>query len=163
MKKTWILFLIAACIVLVLTGCAESTVSAEPVVSGVAAADQDEDAHSHQLSEGDNVAEHEEAGYCGNTVTTVSCHPGGRENEAVWEKTFEGGESVALTNLLRYLDYSGEICKCLPEYTVDTEFGQGYGINLAQGYVRHNDGQVELTAEQLQEIQGIMDWLSAQP
>ena len=45
-------------------------------------------------------------------------------------------DSVALTDLLLYLDYSGEVCTCLPEYSVDTEFGAGYGVSLTGGFAR---------------------------
>lgn len=113
------------------------------------------DEHSHVLSEGNNIVEHEAAGYCGNTVTTVS-----REawaGDEPWKVSFWGDDSVALTDLLLYLDYSGDTCRCLPEYTVDTEFGAGYGINLTEGYVRHDGGQVSLTAEQIEQIQEILD------
>ncbi len=105
--------------------------------------------HHHALSDTDHTLEHDPAGYCGNTVTTVSCE--------AWEVSFWGGDSVALTDLLLYLDYSGDVCRCLPEYTVDTEFGTGYGVNLTEGYARHDGGQVPLTAEQVEEIRGILD------
>lgn len=113
------------------------------------------DEHSHLLSEGNNIVEHEATGYCGNTVTTVSreAWAGGEP----WEVSFWGSDSVALTDLLLYLDYSGDTCRCQPEYAVDTEFGAGYGINLTEGYVRHDGGQVSLTAEQIGQIQEILD------
>lgn len=120
--------------------------------------DSEQNTHIHQLSNEDNIVEHEAAGYCGNTVTTVSCHLNSRE--VIWEKSFWGSHSVALTDLLLYLDYSGDVCRCLPEYTVDTEFGEDYGINLTSGYVRHDGKQADLTAEQVEEIQTIIDWLN---
>ena len=98
--------------------------------------------HIHALSEGDNIVEHDQMLYCGNTVTTVS-----RETESEdepWETSFWGSDSVELTDLLLYLDYSGPVCKCLPEYNIDTEFGTGYGVNLTEGYVRHDGGQVKI-------------------
>jgi len=118
----------------------------------------EEDGHSHSLSEGDNVLEHEAAGYCGNTVTTIS-RAGQADGDPV---SFWGSDSVKLTDLLRDLDYSGEVCRCLPEYTVDTEFGAGYGISLTGGYVRYNGGQAPLTAGQVELIQGIFDRQSEQ-
>lgn len=111
--------------------------------------------HSHLLSEGENTVEHEAVGYCGNTMTTVF-YKAGAEGEA-WEAYFGGNDSVALTDLLRYLDYSGDVCRCQPEYYVDTEFGTNYGINLTEGYVRHDGGQVSLTEEQLDLIREIFD------
>ena len=115
-----------------------------------------EPGHSHQLAQEDNVLPHEEVGYCGNTITKV------RRNERLvedpWEVSFWGSDSVALTDLLIHLDYSGEICHCLPEYYVDTEFSQEeYGLNLTSGYVRYGEGQAELTQEQVELLQGILE------
>lgn len=109
----------------------------------------------HRPSQGDNLVEHEPAGYCGNTVTTVS-----REawmGNGPWEASFWGDDSVALTDLLLYLDYSGDVCRCLPEYNVDTEFGTGYGVNLTEGYARHDGGQTDLTEEQVSQIREILE------
>lgn len=111
--------------------------------------------HTHALSEEDHTVDHEPAGYCGNTMTTVSRET--RLDGEPWEASFDGSDSVALTDLLLYLDYSGPVCRCLPEYNVDTEFGTGYGVNLTEGYVRHDGGQVDLTAEQAEEIRAILD------
>lgn len=111
--------------------------------------------HTHALSEGDNIVEHDQMLYCGNTVTTVSRETGPEDEP--WETSFWGSDSVELTDLLLYLDYSGPVCKCLPEYNIDTEFGTGYGVNLTEGYVRHDGGQVSLTAEQAEKIQTILD------
>jgi hypothetical protein len=65
---------------------------------------------------------------------------------------------VALTDLLLYLDYQEGICRCLPEYSVETEFSEEpYGVNLSSGYARHGEGQVELTEEQVELIRDILD------
>ena len=100
----------------------------------------------------DNVVEHEEAEYCGNTLTTVKY----RGINGEWSHTFAGDDSVVVTGLLRFLDYSGDICKCLPDYTFETEFGT-YGVNLSEGYARCDGKQVSLTEEQIREIGGIID------
>lgn len=110
---------------------------------------------AHRPSQGDNVVEHEAAGYCGNTVTTVSRET--RMGGEPWEVSFWGDDSVALTDLLRYLDYSGDVCRCLPEYNVDTELGTDYGVNLTEGYARHGGGQTDLTEEQVSEIREILE------
>ena len=90
--------------------------------------------------------------YCGNTQTTIHFDKSNKY-------TFMGGNSVTLTDLLRNLDYEPDrICKCLPEYTVDTEFGTGYGIHLTEGYARYNGGQVDLTKEQVEQITEIINW-----
>lgn len=74
-----------------------------------------------------------------------------------WEVSFWGDDSVVLTDFLLYLDYSDRICRCQSEYNINTEFGTGYGINLTEGYIRHDGGQTSLTAEQIETIQGILD------
>ena len=91
---------------------------------------------------------------CGNTQTTVYFDGD--------KYTFMGGNSVTLTALLNSLKYEQEICKCLPEYTVDTEFGTGYGINLIEGYVRYQGKQQKLTSEQLKTVKEIIDWAKKQ-
>ncbi len=112
--------------------------------------------HIHAPSEDKNVVEHEFVGYCGNTMTTVAYHGYGKNSEE-WEYSFWGGVSVDLTDLLRWFDYSEEICKCLPEYTVTTEFGLDYGINLTEGYVRYDGKQVSLTDAQTAELKEMLD------
>ena len=91
---------------------------------------------------------------CGNTQTTVYIDED--------KYTFMGGNSVTLTALLNSLKYEHEICKCLPEYTVDTEFGTGYGINLREGYVRYQGKQQKLTSEQLKTVKEIIKWAKKQ-
>lgn len=115
----------------------------------------EEDVHSPAPAEADNILPHEQALYCGNTVTTVKFDAVGTTEEK-WEKSFWGEDSVRMTDLLRFFDYSGDICRCRPEYTVDTEFGEGYGINLSEGYVRHDGRQVTLTEEQTAELREII-------
>lgn len=105
--------------------------------------------HSHDVAIGENVVDHQPEGYCGNTITTVRCERMGKQEEN-WERSFWGGTSVSLTDFLRWLDYSGDVCRCLPEYYVKTEFsGSEYGINLTEGYVRFEGKQTQLTEEQL--------------
>ena len=112
--------------------------------------------HTHTESEKNNVLEHEEFGYCGNTMTTVR-YQGFAKGQEAWEYTFWGGVSVGISDFLRWLDYSEEVCKCLPEYTVDTEFGLNYGINLSAGYVRHEGKQVSLTKKQTEYLKSELE------
>ena len=159
--KSFLAMGLALALALTLTACAASAGSVSPPgsapeESGSTVSQPEEPDHSHQLAQEDNVLPHEEVGYCGNTITKV------RQNERLeedpWEVSFWGSDSVALTDLLIHLDYSGEICRCLPEYYVDTEFSQEeYGLNLTSGYVRYGEGQVELTQEQVELIQGILE------
>ena len=89
-------------------------------------------------------------GYCGNTVTEVKL------DGETW--SFWGGDSVTLTDIVINLAYDPEaVCRCLPEFTVDTEFGDGYGVNLTENYVRCEAGQALLTAEQTEMIRDILD------
>ena len=123
-----------------------------------------EDAHSPALE--DNILPHEPGGYCGNTVTTLR-YTGGvagpAEGSEAWERSFWGSPSVELTDLLLYLDYSGDVCRCLPEYEVDTEFSDtAYGINLTSAYARHDGKQVSLTQTQVEQIQAIIDQITAE-
>lgn len=109
--------------------------------------------HEHELATEPQVNdENGPGGYCGNTVTKVTV-----DNETY---EFMYGESVTLTDMLLKLEYDPEqLCKCRAEYTVDTEFGEGYEINLQEGFVRHEGGQVSLTQEQLDTVTDIMNRL----
>lgn len=113
-------------------------------------------AHTHLPAETDGTLGHEFGGYCGNTLTTVT-YAAISPDEEPWEVTFWGDDSVALTDLLRFLDYSENPCDCLPEYKVDTEFGAGYGVSLRESYARYGDGQASLTAEQVEQIREILE------
>ncbi len=135
-------FICAALILFLLGGCTQNPV--EQAVS---------EEHGHMSAVQSNILAHEEVAYCGNTQTTLRRMNG---REVVWETSFMYGDSVALTDLLRWLDYRDGICRCLPEYEVDTEIGGAYGINLSQGYVRSGNAQVQLTREQLERVKTIV-------
>lgn len=107
--------------------------------------------HTHQTASEPQTVDDPVEGFCGNTATTIYL-----DGEAV---TFMYDESVTLTNILINLAYDPEkVCDYLPEYTVDTEFGKGYGINLTEGYVRCEKGQADLTAGQIGQISAIIEW-----
>lgn len=107
--------------------------------------------HGHQLAETPQTVEDPFVGYCGNTRTTLYV------GEQSW--SFMYGNSVALTDILLNLDYKrGMTCRCMAEYTVDTEFGVGYGINLTKGFARCEKGQAQLTPEQVEQIGEIIQW-----
>ena len=142
------------CLLLTLTACGS------PYASDGSASGSQPD-HSHTPPTGNNVVVHEPEGYCGNTVTSVRYVPVGKTGEG-WERSFWGGHSVGLTDFLRWLDYSGEICRCLPEYYVTTEFASSeYGINLIDGYVRFEGGQCPLTQEQIEWLKNTMADIAA--
>ncbi len=90
--------------------------------------------------------------YCGNTWTTVYFENG-------MSHSFMYGKSITVTNILRGLDYDeNKVCESLPEYTVDTEFDVGYGINLTEGYARCDKGQAELSEDQISTLKEIIIW-----
>ena len=140
--------ILCTALALLLCGCAAQ--AAQPDPSAVPDASPTETiAHFHVMTD-DNVLPHEEVGYCGNTVTAVKA--GDRE------ASFWGSDSVALTDLLRWLDYRDDACRCPVEYTVTTETDEvPYGINLTEGFARHGDMQVSLTDEQIETIAAILD------
>ncbi len=109
------------------------------------------DDHNHQAAATAQTVDDPFIGYCGNTQTTL--YIGDKEY------TFMYGNSVALTDILLNLNYDPmRICRCRPEYTVDAEFGKGYGINLTAGYARCEKGQADLTQEQIDTIAEIIEW-----
>lgn len=119
---------------------------------------------AHEPAEEPQTVDDPVSGYCGNTVTEVVLD---EENLAFWGAeslpvdagtySFWGSDSVALTDLLINLDYQDDICRCLPEFTVNTEFGDGYGVNLTEHYVRYGDHQCPITEEQAELIRGVLE------
>lgn len=109
--------------------------------------------HAHGPTNEEQTVDDPVTGYCGNTQTTIYFDNGK-------SYTFMGSESVALTDLLVNLKYDpNKLCKCLPEYKIDTEFGIGYGISLdGEGYARYDKGQAELTEEQIETVTNIIEW-----
>ena len=108
--------------------------------------------HTHQPAAEAQTVSDPISGYCGNTQTTIYF-----DDDTSY--TFMGGESVTMTDILINLDYDkSKLCKCLPEYTVETEFGTGYGINLTSGYARCDNGQADLTQEQIDKLKDIILW-----
>ena len=106
--------------------------------------------HSHTPAEEPLTVEDPVSGYCGNTITEVILND---ETYSFW-----GGDSVTLTDILINLRYDpDQICRCLPEFTVNTEFGSGYGVSLSDAYARCEDGQAALTAEQVEQFRGILE------
>lgn len=105
--------------------------------------------HTHASASAENVLPHDAAGYCGNMITEVKASD--------WEASFWGSDSVALSDLLRWLDYREDVCSCAAEYTVTTELSEDpYGLNLTEGLARHEGKQVSLTEEQLEALQAIL-------
>lgn len=107
--------------------------------------------HTHTFDPEPDTAD-PASGYCGNIQTTVY-FDGGKSY------TFMATNSVTITDMLINLSYDkDEVCKCIPEYTVDTEMGEGYEVNLTQGFVRYDNAQTALTREQNETLKGIILW-----
>lgn len=111
----------------------------------------DHEDHTHKPADAPQTAQETISGYCGNTQTTLYI--------ADKAYTFMYGYSVTLTDILANLDYDPmQVCRCRPEYRVDTEFGADYGIHLSNGYARCEKGQADLTREQIDTIAQIIEW-----
>ena len=107
--------------------------------------------HSHSVAE-DSEAQNETGAYCGLTSATV--HIGGESH------TVSGEDAIALTDILRRLDYSPDLlCRCMAQFTVDTETQAGYEISLTEYFVRLNGAQAPLTRSQTDTIQSIVNKL----
>lgn len=104
--------------------------------------------HAHQPAVEPLTVEDPVSGYCGNTVTKVTV-----DGE---EYSFWGSDSVTLTDILINLVYDPEVCRCAVEYTVDTEFSDGYGVNLTESFARCAGGQASLTEAQTETIRDII-------
>ena len=106
------------------------------------------DDHTHAPAEDPQTVDDPVTEYCGNTMTTIILDEK--------EYSFMGSDSVNLTDILINLKYDPmRICRRTPEFTVKTEFGEPYGVNLSQGYARCEEGQADLTEEQIEKIREI--------
>ncbi len=148
MKKRTIVLAAAAAVLVMTAGCGQEVPERSWDVVLPSCGEE------HATVSGSNTVPHETMGYCGNTQTTVTYPYAGQEK---WSASFMFGPSVELTDLLRWLDYDQPVCRCLPEYRVDTEFGTNYGINLSQAYVRYENGQAALTREQVERLRILLD------
>jgi len=108
--------------------------------------------HSHRFAEHKKEPEEVPSGYCGNLAVRVTLD--GKAYD------LHGADADTITNILRSLDYdSGLTCRCMAEFTVDTELLADVEVNLTQGFARCEKGQAALTEEQAQLIRSIIDSL----
>ena len=106
-------------------------------------------AHDHSLADTPQTVDNPITGYCGNTMTTIILDG--------QEYTFMGSDSVNLTDILINLKYDPAlVCKCLPDFYVETEFGMTYGVSWS-GYARCEDGQATLTEAQIERMKDILN------
>ena len=93
-----------------------------------------------------------EDGYCGNTSATVTLDGSAH--------TISGSDAVTLTAILENLDYDPQsVCNCLVEFTVETEVGTEYEVNLTDYFARCDAGQAALTRKQADAIREIVQRL----
>lgn len=108
--------------------------------------------HTHVPADEPESANGTEDGYCGNTSVTVTL-----DGSAY---TLSGSDAVTLTAILENLDYtSDDICSCSAEFTVETEIGTEYEINLTEYFARCDAGQAALTQKQADAIREIVEQL----
>lgn len=108
--------------------------------------------HTHAPAGEPENANGTEDGYCGNTSATVML------NGSAY--TLSGSDAITLTAILENLDYnSDDVCSCSAEFTVKTEFGTEYEVNLTEYFARCDAGQAALTQKQADTIREIVERL----
>ena len=123
--------------------------SAAPAL-GEAKADRPDD--DHVPADEPESANGTETGSCGNTSATVTLDGSAH--------TISGSNAVTLTAILENLDYnSDDICSCSTEFTVETEIGTEYEVNLTEYFARCDAGQAALTQKQADAIREIVQRL----
>ena len=125
--------------------------SAAPAL-GEEKADHPDDDHTHAPADEPESANGTDTGSCGNTSATVTL-----DGSAY---TLSGSDAVTLTAILENLDYtSDDICSCSTEFTVETEIGTEYEVNLTEYFARCDAGQTALTRKQADAIREIVQRL----
>ena len=121
---------------------------AAPEVNGTVTEDR---AHSNSFAEDSGIREEIPSGYSGHFLTTVYLDGA--------EYVLSGADSAVITDILINLSYASEICRCMAEFTVDTERIAGMEVNLTEGFARYEKGQASLTEEQAETIRAIINEL----
>lgn len=108
--------------------------------------------HTHAPADEPETTGGTEDGYCGNTSATVTLDGSAH--------TIPGSDAVTLTAILENLDYDPQsVCNCLAEFTVETEVGTEYEVNLTEYFARCDAGQAALTRKQADAIREIVQRL----
>ena len=108
--------------------------------------------HTHAPADEPETTGGTEDGYCGNTSATVTLDGSAH--------TISGSDAVTLTAILENLDYDPQsVCNCLVEFTVETEVGTEYEVNLTDYFARCDAGQAALTRKQADAIREIIERL----
>ena len=124
----------------------------ESAALGEERADHPDDDHTHAPADEPESANGTDTGSCGNTSVTVTL-----DGSAY---TLSGSDAVTLTAILENLDYDPQsVCNCLAEFTVETEVGTEYEVNLTEYFARCDAGQAALTQEQADTIREVIERL----
>lgn len=108
--------------------------------------------HTHAPADEPESANGTENGSCGSTSVTVTLDGS--------THTISGSDAVTLTAILENLDYDPQsVCNCLAEFTVETEIGTEYEVNLTEYFARCDAGQAALTRKQADAIREIVQRL----
>lgn len=106
--------------------------------------------HSHRFAEAEKETEEVPSGYCGNLVTRITL-------DGVQHDLY-GADSDTVTNILRSLEYDpNTVCRCVAEFTVDTETLAGIEVNLSEAFARCELGQAALTEAQTVMLRNILN------
>lgn len=107
--------------------------------------------HTHTTTNSDNTVPNKIHATCGNVVSTIHF-----DKDTFY--SFMYTESLTLHEMLTNLNYdSNKLCKCISEYQIEVDT-KNYEINLTQSYARSDDGQVELTEEQVKTLKEVIAW-----
>ena len=108
--------------------------------------------HSHRFAEQAETVEDPVEGYCGNMEVSVDI--------AGHRYVVSGSDAVKVTDILVNLAYDpAQVCRCMAEFTVDTETLTGIQVNLTEAFARCELGQAALTEEQAATLQKIIESL----
>lgn len=123
--------------------------SAAPALGEEKADHPDDD---HAPADEPESANGAETGSCGSTSVTVTLDGSAH--------TISGSDAVTLTTILENLNYDPQsVCNYLAEFTVETEVGTEYEVNLTEYFARCDAGQAALTRKQADAIREIVQRL----
>lgn len=110
------------------------------------------DTHTHSAAAQPQTVAEPISGYCGNITATV--------NRNGMEYSLTGSDAITLTDIAINLAYQPEnVCRCMGEFSVITEDGAVYAVNLTEAFVRCDAGQASLTVEQVEQINTVLEQL----
>ena len=107
--------------------------------------------HRHEPETGDNTGPSDSIGYTDDFAIEIIRSGSGSEVKT----TVSGQEAIDTAMLLGKLKYDSDVCKCIPEYTVTTDSGVVYGVDLDSSYARCGVCQVQLTSAQVDMLREI--------